>query len=66
VAAGERGRVAFHRLDESCLLTGVLERDEAEVAPLSSEAVALGACGVGLRDPRPPAALEGRLRIGLY
>ena len=27
---GERGRVLFHRLDESCLLVGVVERDEAE------------------------------------
>jgi hypothetical protein len=62
----ERGRVLFHRLDESCLLVGVVERDEAlRVAP-SDAARALGATGDGLRDPAPPAALKPGLHLGLY
>jgi thienamycin biosynthesis protein ThnN len=63
---GQTGRVLFHRLDESFLLTGVLERDEAERIPPSSESLGLGWNGDGLRDPRPPACAEGGLRIGLY
>jgi hypothetical protein len=65
VALGQTGRVAFDRLDESCLLVGVLERDEAERIGPSAEARALGA-KEGLRNPRPPAALSGRLQLGLY
>jgi hypothetical protein len=63
---GRRGRVVFDRLDESCLLIGVHERDEAEVVPLSDEARTLGGTQDGLRDPRPPAALAGRLQLGIY
>jgi thienamycin biosynthesis protein ThnN len=63
---GQSGRVLFHRLDESCLLTGVLERDVAERIPPSAAARALGWRADGLRDPRPPANPEGGLRIGLY
>jgi hypothetical protein len=63
---GERGRVLFHRLDETCLLVGVLERDEAERITASPEARNLGSRMDGLRDPRPPAAMAGRLRLGLY
>ena len=53
VESGQRGRVVFHRLDESCLLVGVVERDEAEVAPLR-----LGGRGSGRRGvwPARPAA----------
>jgi thienamycin biosynthesis protein ThnN len=61
-----RGRVAFHRLDESCLLVGVLERDEAERVAPSRPALALGCNADGLRDPHPPAALDGKLQLGLY
>jgi hypothetical protein len=43
-----------------------VERDEAGRAPPSPEARALGCPGDGLRDPRPPAALAGKLRVGLY
>jgi len=64
-ALRETGRVLFHRLDESCLLTGVLERDEAERIPPSEPALALGWRADGLRDPRPPVQMGG-LRIGLY
>jgi thienamycin biosynthesis protein ThnN len=63
---GETGRVLFHRLDESCLLVGVVERDEAERVAPPPEALALGGGADGLRDPRPPAALDGRLQLGLY
>jgi hypothetical protein len=63
---GQAGRVLFHRLDESCLLVGVLERDQAERVQPSPEARALGGRAEGLRNPRPPAALVGRLQTGLY
>jgi hypothetical protein len=63
---GGRGRVLFHRLDESVLLVGVVERDEAErIAPMPA-ALALGGSADGLRDPRPPATLTGKLQLGLY
>jgi hypothetical protein len=63
---GQRGRVLFHRLDESCLLAGVLERDEAQRVAATAAARALGVTGDGLRNPRPAAALEQRLQLGLY
>jgi len=63
---GDTGRVVFDRLDESCLLVGVVERDEAARISPSPEALALGGGADGLRDPRPPAALGGRLQLGLY
>ena len=66
VEPGERGRMLFHRLDESCLLVNVLERDEAGRVPPSPEARALGGTADGLRDPRPPATLGKQLRHGLY
>ena len=59
------GRVVFDRLDESCLLVGVVERDEAERIPASAAALALSGTD-GLRDPHPPAALGGKLQLGLY
>jgi hypothetical protein len=63
---GQSGRVLFHRLDVSCLLIGVLERDQAERVPPSKEAVALGGHADGLRNPQAPATLVGRLQMGLY
>ncbi|MBN9119328.1 MAG: hypothetical protein J0I06_09230 [Planctomycetes bacterium] len=66
VGCGERGRVMFHRLDESALLVNVIERDEAERVALTPEARALGGTADGLRDPRPPASLSGKLQHGLY
>jgi hypothetical protein len=63
---GQTGRVLFHRLDESCLLLGVVERDEAERVAPSPEALALGGTADGLRDPRPPARGAGPLQLGLY
>jgi hypothetical protein len=66
VGRGAVGRVLFHRLDESSLLVGVLERDEAERVAPSPEARALGYGADGLRNPRPPAEAAGKLRLGLY
>jgi hypothetical protein len=63
---GQSGRVLFHRLDESCLLVGVVERDEAERIAPSEAALALGGNTDGLRNPRPPAPMVGRLQLGLY
>jgi hypothetical protein len=63
---GQTGRVLFHRLDESCLLVGVVERDEAERVAPSEAARYLGGEADGLRNPRPPAPLAGRLQLGLY
>ena len=63
---GQPGRVLFHRLDESCLLVGVIERDQAERMAPSPEALALGASADGLRNPQVPTALAGRLQVGLY
>lgn len=63
---GQRGRVLFHRLDESCLLVGVVERDEAERLAPSEAALALGGNVDGLRNPQPPALLASRLQLGLY
>jgi thienamycin biosynthesis protein ThnN len=63
---GKAGRVLFHRLDESCLLIGVLERDQAEPVAPSTASRALGATVDGLRNPQPAPALAGRVRIGLY
>jgi thienamycin biosynthesis protein ThnN len=66
VGRGERGRVLFHRLDESCLLVGVAERDEATPVAPSDAARALGGRADGLRDPGPPADGAAKLRLGLH
>jgi thienamycin biosynthesis protein ThnN len=65
-ARGESGRVVFHRLDESCLLVGVRERDRAERIAPTPAALALGWTADGLRDPGPPAPLAPKLQLGLY
>jgi thienamycin biosynthesis protein ThnN len=62
----EPGRVLFHRLDESCLLVGVLERDQAERIAPSAEAMILGGRGDGLRNPQPPVNSAAALQLGLY
>jgi hypothetical protein len=61
-----RGRVVFDRLDESCLLIAVRERDEAEHVAPSDEALKLGVVVDGLRDPGPADGAAGGLRLGLY
>ena len=63
---GQRARVLFHRLDESCLLIGVLERDEAECVSPTAAAQSMAWHAPGLRDPGPPVRAAGGLRIGLY
>jgi hypothetical protein len=63
---GGPGRVVFHRLDEGCLLVGVVERDEAEHVAPSPAARALGYRADGLRNPAPSAAAAGQLQLGLY
>ncbi len=63
---GERGRVLFHRLDESCLLVNVHERDEAEWIAPSPPARQLGCRAGGLRNPQSPSAIAGKLQQGLY
>jgi thienamycin biosynthesis protein ThnN len=63
---GCRGRVVCHRLDESCLLVGVVERDRAERIAPSAAAVALGCWQDGIRDPGPAADVAGTLQPGLY
>jgi hypothetical protein len=63
---GRRGRLLFHRLDESVLLVGVRERDEVERVAPSAAALALGGTADGLRNPRPPVELTGKLQLGLY
>ena len=63
---GQTGRVLFHRLDESCLLLGVLDRDQAERVPLSEAARTLGGQVDGIRNPRPPATLQASLQQGIY
>jgi hypothetical protein len=63
---GGTGRVLFHRLDQSCLLVGMVERDEAERAAFSPAARALGWCRDGLRNPRPAARSAAQVQLGLY
>jgi hypothetical protein len=63
---GVPGRVLFDRLDESCLLVGMLERDQAELVAPSPAALALGGGADGLRNPRPLADAKAKLQLGLY
>jgi hypothetical protein len=60
-----RGLVRFHRLDESCFMPMVVERDEAEAIPAPDGAAADGFQLPGLRDPRPPVSAAS-LSEGLY
>jgi hypothetical protein len=63
---GQPGRLLVHRLDESCLLLNVLERDQAErVAPVPA-AIALGGISDGLRNPQVPPQLAKQLQLGIY
>jgi hypothetical protein len=64
--ASPRGRVRFHRLDESCFLPNVLERDEAGRAAPPAAAGAAGFTLPGLRDPRPPETAPEAKSPGLY
>lgn len=66
VAAEEKGRVMFHRLDNSSFLPNVLERDCAVRIDSSSSAIELGWTNGGLRDPGPPVSERVSLKTGLY
>lgn len=63
---GQTGRIVFDRLDESCLLIGVVERDQAERIAPSPASLALGWTSDGIRNPGPPAPLVAKLQFGLY
>jgi hypothetical protein len=63
--ADGRGRVRFHRLDESALLVNVVERDVAIALPPPAAERASG-FGAGLRDPRPPADAPTAEREAVY
>ncbi len=65
-AEGRRGQLVFHRLDESMLLVGVMERDWAELIPASQQARNLGWHGNGIRNPAPPPKQTGQLKLGIY
>lgn len=54
----------FHRLDESCFLPNVPERDVAAPASPPPGAAAHGFCRLGIANPRPPA--DSTLAQGLY
>lgn len=64
--AGEQGRVLFHRLDETCLLPNVLERDQAQRVKPSCDGIALGVVTEGLRNPKPLVSMAGTLQAGIY
>ena len=63
---GQIGRVMFHRLDESCLLLGILERDQAEIISPNDSAISMGGNLNGVRNPQTPISLNGRIQVGLY
>jgi len=65
--ASARGRICFHRLDESCFLPNVIERDEAEMLeapPPSGDEH--GFHLPGIRDPRPATKAIETAHGGLY
>lgn len=62
-----RGRIRFHRLDESCLLVNVVERDEAlSLDAPSDRGRERGFLLPGIRDPRPPPQAREAQEQGLY
>lgn len=63
---GSRGRVIFHRLDRSCFLPNVIERDEAGRIESGSDAQLDGFQRYGLRDPRPAAVNRPESQAALY
>ena len=63
---GPRGQVIFHRLDRSCFLPNVFERDSAERFELDATVIAAGFGPVGLRDPRATAVGQVEDQAALY
>jgi len=66
VQPGDVGRVLAHRLDETCMLVNLIERDHATRTRASPSARALGWDGDGVRDPHVPVALASSVRTGVY
>lgn len=63
---GPRGQVVFHRLDVSCFLPNVYERDWAERVELDAATLAAGFGPVGLRDPRAAKVDQVEDQAALY
>jgi len=62
VAYGERGQVVMHRLDESCFLANVMERDSA----IRIESPTGSALGEGIGSPQPLAQKSFTVENGIY
>lgn len=61
VPYGERGQVVFHRLDESCFLPNVMERDtEIRISPADA------GNPDGIRDPQPLQGRTFKVEQGIY
>ncbi len=64
---GERGRVAFHRLDEIFFIPNLIERDEAERAEPESVCTWKAGSQDGIRNPAPSRdKKEITIKEGLY
>jgi hypothetical protein len=59
------GEVRFTRLDETFLIVGMRERDVASLIDPPADAPAEFVLP-GLRNPRPPQSLAGKIAVGLY
>lgn len=62
----DRGQVVFTRLDESCFLPNMAERDEAGVSAPPAHARAAGFSGMGISNPCPPPGTPAETQEGLY
>lgn len=63
---GGRGQVIFHRLDKSCFLPNVHERDEAEQVKRVPAPQFNGFQTLGIKDPRSPDDRAKSCGEGLY
>ena len=61
VAYGERGQVVMHRLDQSCFLANVMERDSGIRVVASGDDN-----GDGIRDPQPMQTGQFIVENGIY
>ncbi len=61
-----RGTLCFHRLDESCFLPNVIERDEVESIGTPPYIKAKGFQPFGISNPRPPEKNSKQMQQGLY
>ena len=60
------GGVMFHRLDHSCFLPNVVERDVAQLVPNDDVAINKGFHTTGIHDPHPPQSSKDAVQGGLY